>query len=148
MICCISVFQLPPVILSHCASGLYQITATKVTGRWCRHSNQMGHSLGWCLGPTIQWEALMVRFTEEKLNECFRTLMPFYASAPMSVTFMFSVCPSLSVRPILVIVISQESLEGISLHLGLKDKLIRIGGQKHVFGCSSRIHTLIITTFC
>ena len=55
------VLQLPPVILSHSAFGLYRITAAKVTGQWCRPSNRKGHRLGCCLRLTTQREALLVR---------------------------------------------------------------------------------------
>ena len=67
----LSVSQLPSVILSHSASGVHQITATKVTGRWCLQSNLKLHTLGWHLWLTTQREVLMVRPTKEKLNECF-----------------------------------------------------------------------------
>ena len=76
------VLQIPAVILSHCASGHYQITATKVTGQWRRHSNQTALRRRRCLRRTTQWEALMVRvqkLSEEEVNECFRILfIPFY----------------------------------------------------------------------
>lgn len=77
-----SVSQLPTVILSHSASGVHQITATKVIGRWCLQSNLKLHTLGWHLWLTTQREVLMVRTTEEKLNECFRILpMPSSSSS-------------------------------------------------------------------
>lgn len=70
------------MILSQCASGLYQITATTVTGLWCLQSNQKMHRLGWCLSLTTQWEALTVTvqtLIEVLLNECFRILLMIFS---------------------------------------------------------------------
>jgi len=63
----IPVSQLPPVILSRCASGLYHITILIVTGWWCHHSNWRAQRLGGCLRLITLWESLMVRCGEKIL---------------------------------------------------------------------------------